>query len=292
MMPVQSWWFSKKTKASQEIYSSDIKPDLDFYMVVASQANTYPIPLQTTNDEFKDSPKAPLGGATLYDFSHIILQEFVREQLQLLNARKAVDLVLFGGNQVYTNDYYDFFKETIYDLQKYYIPSYITWGPNEMKGEYPANKISKNRYYLLKTKTINILILDNVTDTIVPENLPEEANEQYVWLTKVLDELNKSKEDILIFSYYPLDEKTKSLFNRYTQLSIKLTSYSSGLSFEYKDNILSIPSLTNYPCSYAVISKDNLGNYKVEQKPIGLKSIQRVALKRRYPNIKDNKTKS
>ena len=270
-------FFKKLFTRSEPKVSTEKKLPIDFYMAFASQANLHPTPSNHEQDEFKSAPKADLSGPILYEVSQVILQEFVKEQLGLLNKNQAIDLVLFGGNQAYSNEYYDFFRETVYDLQKYYIPSYIILGPNELKGKRDLSKLAKNKYYLLKTKGINILVLDNVTDTIVPEHVPEEANEQYIWLNKVLTELNKNKEDLLIFSYYPLDERTKGLLSGYTHLHIKLTASSEAKVFGYNSNTLNNPSLTSYPCSYSVITKDAHAVYKVEQKVLNLKAIQQLA---------------
>ena len=232
----------------------------------------------------------PVNTGILYDQSQVLLQETIREIIASLKT-KGVDLVIFGGNQVYSNEYFSLFEDIAYDLQKYSIPYYYLVGSGELKGNKALNKLISDRFYLLKTKSTNIIVLDNVDDDVVPKFLPEEATEQYVWLKKVLAQLDHEISDLYIFSYKPLQARTVELINQYPHLHLKLIANSSLYNFSVNNSkdikttsldkpiVLSNSSISKYPLAYTIIDRDTRGSIQITNKLIGLEGIRELAKK-------------
>ncbi len=230
----------------------------------------------------------PANNGILYDQSQVLLQETLREIVTSLKT-KNVDLVIFGGNQVYSNEYFTLFEDIAYDLQKYSIPYYHIIGSGELKGNKALNKFINDRFYLLKTKSTSIIVLDNVNGDIVPKFLPEEATEQYVWLKKILTQLDHEIEDVYIFSYRPLQARTMELLNQYPHLKLKLIAHSSLYNFSTtsskdikladftKPMLLSNSSISKYPLAYTIIERDTRGSLQITNKLIGLEGVRELA---------------
>lgn len=253
-----------------------------------SDVNLYPAPISPATSFAQDAQAKPLvNSIVLYDQSQVLLQEAIREIIQLAGT-EGLDLVIFGGSQVCSNDHYELFQDIITDLNKFSIPYYSMVGTNELNGSKKLCDLIKNRYYLLKTKTTSIIVLDNVTEAVVPEFLPEEATEQYIWLKRTLDELEQGVDDVYIFSYKPLDFRTKALINKYPALKLKLVAHSSLYEFSAypadvndgfvaKTQILSNASISAYPLSYSIIVRDSNGELKIRNKEIALEGIRKLA---------------
>lgn len=231
-----------------------------------------------------------INGKILYKESQLLLQETIREILKSLPIQ-STDLVVYGGNQVYSTEELEIFLEINLELQKYQVPFYQVIGENELKGSIALDKFVKDRYYILRIKNTNILVLDNAGSDIVPVNLPEEATKQYIWLKEQLDSLSKSTDELLIFSYKPLSKNDIEFFNSYPSLNLKLVVFTGAKTIAYEDKqkffthkskplLLSGGPLSSYPCSYLIISRDELGKYKVEEIPVDLPGIREIAKQR------------
>lgn len=229
-------------------------------------------------------PEPPLDTKIVYKQTQLLLQEAIRELLYSLND-EPLDMVIFGGNQVYSSEQYPAFQEIAQDLIKYKVSYYELKGPNELKGTRDLSKIFKDPFYLLKTKNTNILVLDNLSAAVVPDSLPYEATEQYLWLEATLKDINNNEpdSDLVILSYNKLDSKTLKLIDKYKNLNLKvMLNFSSG-EFSMKQEKfydISNPSLSWYPCAYGILKRDKYGNYSFEVKKVGLKDIQDLAKKR------------
>ncbi len=283
------------------------KPSETLTIVYISDVNLCPAPkpgqahgaglvseLQTGFDQLgktilgkKDKPlELPADTGILYDQSQVLLQESIREIIQSLKT-KGVDLVIFGGNQVYSKEYFSLFEDIAYDLQKYSIPYYYLIGSGELRGNKRIDKLINERFYLLKTKSTSIIVLDNASEDLVPKHLPEEATEQYLWLQKVLSRLDHEIEDVYIFSYKPLDARSVELINQHPNLKLKLIAHSSLYNFSLTNSkdlvakplVLSNASVSKYPLSYSIIERDTRSNIKVNNKLIGLEGIREIARK-------------
>lgn len=257
-----------------------------------SDANLYPAPINSVTS-FSLKPeiqKPPVNSIVLYEESQVLLQEAIRELIQLAGTT-GLDMVIFGGSQVYTNDYYPLFQDIAADLNKFSIPHYSLLGENELQGANHISHFFKDRYYLLKTKNTNIIVLDNVTEPVVPEFLPEEATEQYIWFKKTLEKISNTDEELYIFSYKPLEQRTKNLINKYSSLKLKLVAYSSMYEFSSyeateddglsaKPLFLSNSSISAFPLAYAIIERDSNGQLKIRNKEIALEGIRKLAKQR------------
>jgi len=226
----------------------------------------------------------------LYEHSQLLLQEAVRELLVSLKD-DTIDMVIFAGNQVYSSEQYPSFQEIVQELIKYKVSFYEFYGENELKGTKDLSKILKDKFYLLKTKNTNIIILDNIHASPVPEMLPYEATEEYLWLQQVLSQLNTEEpgSDLIVVSYQKLDKRTKSFLKQFGNLNLKVLVNSKSGEFSItKDGDLtelSNPSLSWYPCSYGVLLRDDSGIYSFELRKIGLAEMQELA-KIRLTNTK------
>lgn len=229
-------------------------------------------------------------GKILYKESQLLLQEAIREILKSLPVQ-SVDLVVYGGNQVYSTEQMDMFLEINQELQKYQVPFYQVIGEKEIRGSVALDKYVKDRYYMLRVKNTNILVLDNSESDIVPVRLPEEATKQYIWLKEILDSTAKSNDELLIFSYKPLSKNDIEFLNLYPSLNIKLVAFTGEKTIAYEDKqkffshkskplLLSGGPLASYPCSYLIISRDELDKYKVEEVPVDLPGIREIAKQR------------
>ena len=303
--------FNIKNKPKLESSSQvAMKPSETLRIIVVSDANLCPTPLSpgAVHDGslihdfqlgFEEFSKTLLGKkdkaisfatekGVLYDQSQVLLQETIREIIGSLKT-KNVDLVIFGGNQVYSNEYFSLFEDIVYDLQKHSIPYYSLVGSGELRGPKSINKLIDERFYLLKTKSTNIIVLDNAIDDVVPKFLPEEATEQYVWLKKILMQLSAETEDVYIFSYKPLQPRTIELINQYPNLKLKLLVNSSLYTFSVTDStsiilanatkpiVLSNSSISKYPLSYTIIDRDTRGLIQISNKLIALDGIRELA---------------
>ena len=224
-----------------------------------------------------------LNSEILYKESQLLLQDFIQAQIDEFKQNK-LDLVFFTGNQVYSNNQIDYFYSSLTDtFGKYQIPHYEVLGANEAQGQNDIKKEMGDLYYLLQTKKTNFIILNNLLKGVIPKNLPYEADEQYIWLKKVLSKLEKENigEDLIIISYKEPDEALIKFISTFNHLN--LVAFIYGEDYDYKEqelnNILfiSAPSLSKYPCSYLKINRDLNGIYNFKEIKLNLPGIQELA---------------
>ncbi len=272
------WPFLRERPAAGEI-NFDVNSKDPYFYGLTEQGR------KIISRKLVDAPN--MNGVILYKESQLLLQESIREIVKSLPL-EAVDMVVFGGNQVYSNDQMDIFTDIAVELQKYQVPYYEVVGENEKRGAKDLHKYIKDYYYLLRTKGTSIIVLDNSEGSVVPERLPEEASKQYIWFKSTLESLSRTNEDVLIFSYKALDKRTIALINNYPQLTLKLVAHSGETTSAFEDNqktfvhksnpvIMTNTRISAYPCAYTVISRDSAGRYKIEEIPIGLKGIRELA---------------
>jgi hypothetical protein len=225
--------------------------------------------------------------SSMYHDSETLLNKALQEIIFSLRSRP-VDMVVFGGNQVYSNDYTRYFKEMSYALDTYRIPNYQTLGPNDLRGPESTEKLIKDRYFMLKSRGVNFLILDNSSYDLVPERIPEEATDQLIWLTGMLNKLNQNQEELVIIAHKALKINEINFLNQFTKLNLRLIINSDSLEFKksYETRLISepllinTPSLITYPCSYLNISKNVNNEFEVRPINIDLPQIQDLAKSR------------
>jgi hypothetical protein len=172
-----------------------------------------------------------------------------------------------------------------YALDTNKIPNYQALGLNDLRGPETTEKLIKDRYYMLKTRMVNFLILDNASQDIIPERIPEEANDQTIWLANILRKLNENQEELVIIVHNPLDQNDINYLNQFKNLNLKLIINSSKAKFEkaYETRLISNPVIINapstisYPCSYLNIQKDSSGEFLVKAILIDLPQMQNLA---------------
>ncbi len=222
----------------------------------------------------------------LYKESVLVLQDFLSAQLDEFK-KSSLDLVFFSGNQVYSNNQLDYFYANLVEFfDKYQVPHFEVIGTNERIGQKDINKEIKDSYYLLQLKGLNIIVLDNEAENIIPQVLPFEANEQYIWLERVLKKLNKENqfEDLFIISFKKPSTKLINYINQFK--SLKLVAFIYGEDENYSSSfinntkIISTPSLSKYPLSYLKINRDKTGFYKFQNIQLDLPGMQELAQKR------------
>ena len=107
----------------------------------------------------------------------------------------------------------------------------------------------------------------------MPIHLPEEAIEQYLWLKRILLNISELNEEVMIFSYKPLDWRTKDLIKKYPGIKVKVIASAQSTQFKAihttefgKDTIiLENPALSEYPCSYSLIQRLRDGSIEVTE---------------------------
>ena len=274
--PVSAFWPFDPPKAVVEtIPLASIKlnhRDKDTRIAFISDAFLYPVP--STSENFAPPPDSKIG--IMYRESQVILQEAIRDLLT-----RNYDLVLFGGSMVANQDHYPLFEDISYDLTKYGIEHYSMIGYGETSGTKAATELIAKPFYLLDLNGVNLLVLDNVSQKIIPERLPEEASEQYIWLNKTLEELNSKKAELYIFSYYPLDSATLDTVKKYSDLNVVLLANSGAHKFnlathdQYSE--LSNSALSIYPCAFTVIERLATGKLQVKVVHTRLRGIKAKA---------------
>ena len=281
-----------KSEHSLEYKSETIKPTQERLSIAfVSDVNLYPAPISgQTSFSQSDMMKPPVNSIVLYEESQVLLQETIRELIQRTQT-SPVDFVIFGGSQVYSTDEYSLFAGITEDLSKFEIPYYSVLGNNETRGSKPISDFVHDRYYLLKTQGVNVLVLDNVTETVVPEFLPEEATEQYIWLKNHLDKFERDQSPVYIFANKPLELRTIEILKKYPKLQLELIAHSSYYEFSNyqttntdgyasKPIILSNSSISAYPLSYTLIERDTNGVITIINKELGLDGIRKLAKQR------------
>ncbi|MDA0773137.1 MAG: hypothetical protein O3C63_09395 [Cyanobacteria bacterium] len=281
-----------KSEHSLEYKSETIKPTQERLSIAfVSDVNLYPAPIngQTIFSQ-SDTLKPAVNSIVLYEESQVLLQETIRELIQR-SSNLPVDFVIFGGSQVYTTDHYGLFAGIAEDLSKFEIPYYSVIGANEQRGSMPISDFIHDPYYILKTQAVTVLVLDNVTEAVVPEFLPEEATEQYVWLKNQLEKLERDQSSVYIFAYKPLEPRTIAFLNKYPKLKLELVAHSSYYEFSTyqstktdgyvsKPILLSNSSISAYPLSYTIIERDTNGVINIVNKELGLEGIRKLAKQR------------
>jgi len=225
--------------------------------------------------------------SALYHDSETLFNKALQEVIFSVRT-KPVDMVIFGGNQVYSNDFTRYFKEMAYALDSYKIPNYQVLGANDLRGPEITEKLIKDKYYMLKTRSVNFLVLDNASQEVIPERIPEEANDQTIWLAGMLKKLNDNQEELVIILHNPLTASDINFLNQYTKLNLKLVINSSKPEFKksYEARLVSnplvinAPSAVSYPCSYLNIQKDSQGEFDVKPIMIDLPQMQNLAKSR------------
>ncbi len=279
-LSASAFWPFDPPKAVVEIFpieNTKLKAkDKDSRIAFVSDAFLYPVP--SPSETFPPPPTSKIG--IMYRESQVILQETIKDLLTGINQ---YDLVLFGGSMVANQDHYPLFEDISYDLTKYGLEYYSMIGYGETSGSKPAREIIKKPYYLLNLEDINLLVLDNVSEKIVPERLPEEASEQYIWLTKTLEELNNKSAELYIFSYYPLDKATLDLIKTHDKLNIVLLANSAAHKFSIgshdKYTELNNAALNIYPCAFTVIERLATGKLQIKVIHTRLRGVKTKALK-------------
>lgn len=295
------WFFKPKYKREViEYKASSFNADAEeLRFVFISDANLYPVP--TGKEKFGPPPHSSVG--IMYEESQVLLQEAIRDILKLAED-KSIDFVLFGGNQVADNSHWELFQDMAYELKKLGLDYYYMLGYGETQGPLELVRVTKEPYYYLKTKGAYFIILDNARSAVVPDNLPEEATEQYMWLEKLLKTLDASGEEAYIFSYMPLDPKTRSFINSFHGLNLKMLAHSYELHFnvfkeggllevdpdkdplnlDSNSNIVnrSTIELTNsaisvYPNTFTIIERNKNSDIKLIREPISLEGVRSLA---------------
>lgn len=301
--------FFKQEKMKTEEYHYDFSSAANFKdtlrIAYVSDLNLYPVP--TSQEKFPEPPISKVG--IMYKESQVIAQEAIRDILSV-SEKSAVDFVLYGGSQVANNMHWELFQAINEDLTKLGIDYYTVLGSGEKQG--PLAQVQNKSFYTLKTKGTTILVLDNSSSAVVPEFLPEEATEQYIWLERQLRELQASGEEFFIFSYYRLDPRSKAFIDSFVGLNLKLIAHSYDLEFnasregsllmveddssDDRDQmgaiidshnfasvqsrstvLLSNPAASVYPLSFTLIERDLTGNLTIKVVPISLDGVRRKA---------------
>lgn len=284
--------------SNASLYIPPLKQNLNYDQLdYQSSIVQNPYPLLDHNQSFTEFtqklmsaafiPPPPLNSPVLFYESEAILQKSIQEMIQSLE-RRSIDMVVFAGNQVYSNDFMRFFKETVIALESYKIPYYQVIGPNEIRGPEKIETLVQDRYYMLRAQGVNFLVLDNSLKPVVPENLPEEASEESLWLEKILHRVEDSGEDLIIIAYNPLDTNTISFINKFPKLKLIAVIKSDQIEFarSYETRLKSNPilinnqSLISYPCAYLNITRDSTGYYDFKIINVGLPQIQQLAKSR------------
>lgn len=246
-----------------------------FFLVLDDQAKEFIFSRLVTEPD--------LNSSIIYDHSQLLFQESIRELLYSLKD-ESLDMVIFAGNQVYSSEQYSNFQEIAQDLIKYKVPYYEIIGENELKGTKDLSRILKDRFFMLKTKNTNIIILDNLNAPVIPESIPYEATDQYLWLESILKNLseNEPNSHLILISYNKLETKLiEKVINHKLNLVSALHSSSLDFNIERGDFLsVDLPSLSSYPCSYGLLIRDNYGNYSFELKKVAIQDIQELAKKR------------
>ncbi len=279
-LSASAFWLFDPPKAVVEIFpieSVKLKAkDKDTRIAFVSDAFLYPVPSPT--ETFAPPPTSKIG--IMYRESQVLLQEAVRDLLSGIND---YDLVLFGGSMIANQDHYSLFEDISYDLTKYGLEYYTMIGYGEVGGPKAGRELIKKPYYLLEIEGISLLVLDNVSEKIVPERLPEEASEQYIWLGKTLEELNNKSAELYIFSYYPLDTATIDLLKKYEKLNIVLLANSGAHKFSIgthdKYPELNNAALSIYPCAFTVIERLATGKLQIKVVHTRLRGVKSKAQK-------------
>ncbi len=190
----------------------------------------------------------------LFEHSELLLQESIREILYSIS-KKAVDLVIFGGDQIYSENHRTKFLDIVKDLSKFSVPYYEVQDPEQP-------------FYLLKARGINIIVLDNQKQDISPADLPAGATLQYLWLKDLLERIKHSGEQAIVFSYRTLSPEDKLLFQGIKTIELFIDSKTSSVQ------------LSSYPLSYLQIFQDSQGVFKTKIHKIGLEQMQKLARER------------
>lgn len=273
-------WFKPKTIISEhEFQQLDLaKSKEDFRFAFVSDIFLYPVP--TGGEDFPPPPKSKIG--IMYQESQVLLQELIRELLKRSETEK-LNFVIFGGSQVANRRHYGLFQDIAFDLQKAGLSFFEMLGYGETIGNEQIN-LEKN-FYSLEYPQASFIVLDNVSEKPIPENLPEEASEQYIWLKDQLSSLEKSAKETYIFSYYPLSTKTRDFIREFNDLKLVMLLHSSKHNFSFSEDQgyieLSNPAFSVYPLSYSIIERSKEGKITIKQISSSLEGIKRKAKKAR-----------
>lgn len=219
----------------------------------------------------------------LYRESQLLLQQFIDEQVLAFKENK-LDLTFFTGNHLYSNNQIDYFYQSLTEsFGKYQVPHYEVLGVNEARGLKDIKKEMGDLYYLLQTKMTNFVVLNNLNSDIIPKELPYEANQQFVWLEKILEKLETENfgQDLIVITYKEPSKELIDYIKQYDHLN--LVAFIYGENYEYKEqeweNILfvSTPSLSKYPCSYLKVYRDADNLYHFKETKLELPGIQDLA---------------
>ena len=259
----------------QDFFKSSEFSDNPFFKALDKQAQDLVL-RYTVKEPEANSPY-------LHKESQLLLQEFARDQL--IKQRKGeLDLVFFTGNQIYSNNQANYFYDNIVEsFDKYRIPHYEVLGYNEARGTHDIKKFMGDFYYLLQTKNTNFIVLNNLFNEVIPQNLPQEASEQFLWLEKILEKLENENfgEDLIIITY---KEPSKTLIDYISKHDhLNLIAFIYGEDEEYSEAqwegilFISTPSLSKYPCSYLSVHRDQDGFYDFKEVKLNLPGIQKHA---------------
>lgn len=275
-----TYYFSQKQISDKLYGSASTRQELRFALI--SDVNLYPIPMAVEN--IPDTPKSKIG--ILYDESQVILQETIRDIVKDQKKNK-LDYVLFGGNQVANNLFWNLFLDIIVDLNKIFVPFDFVYGDGEYRGPEDIDLISRERYWSKSIKGVNFVVIDNHNERI--------SQRQLDWLFFTMDRLSKLQNDIFVFSYRPLKHKLRKLIETAPNLRLLVNSYNhkpkvkkpvwADETLDYIDGqasmknyyYLSNTALSVYPSAYAIITRKSNGEIKIEHKAISLPGIRKKA---------------
>gem|GEM_PF-2693138 len=273
MLPCSAFWPFTSSKPITESYSitKNLKPsDKDTRIVLVSDVFLYPVP--ATTESFAQPPTSKIG--IMYRESQVLLQESIKDILTSINS---YNLVLFTGSMVANQEHYQLFEDISYDLTKYGLDYYGMIGYGETTGAKPARELIKKPFYLLELNNINLLVLDNASEKLIPERLPEEASEQYIWLLKTLKDLNSKKAELYIFSYYPLDTASQELIAKYPDINIAAYFSSAAHKFSINAKQINNAPLSIYPCAYTILERLKTGELRLKLVHTRLRGVKNKA---------------
>ncbi len=273
ILSVRAFWplTSSSPVTESLLISKNLSPKAeDTRIVLISDAFLYPVP--SSGESFAQPPTSKIG--IMYRESQVLLQEAIRDILTKIND---YDLVLFTGSMVANQEHYPLFEDISYELTKYGLDYYTMIGYGETTGTKPAREIIKKPYYLLETEGINLLVLDNVSEKLIPERLPEEASEQYIWLQETLKKLNENKSELYIFSYNALDKASQDLIANYPDIKIIAYFNSASHGFSVAGNQINNTPLSIYPCAYTIVERSKTGELSLKLVHTKLRGVKNKA---------------
>lgn len=201
--------------------------------------------------------------------------------VKIINNTQDIDFVVFSGDNIDTPDEKDLIKfcEITKSLNK---PYYFAIGDHDIsasqgmrKSKYfeIAKKYNKNLksaepyYYFFPNNAFIVIVLDGVTNSVIPTAHGLYDDDEIEWLDKLLSKNNTKKA--IILQHFPLVEPSVNkshrtvdpetyfniLSNRKNVISILSGHYHGGEKVTLQDGIyhISTPAFVNSPYKYRVV---------------------------------------